>query len=127
MEQGGNMKSVFERFCRGLKLVEKAIESKGYEFAWNEHLGYVLTCPSNLGTGTNLKATINPWQGWFRVIGRRKRPFHVWNVAILKRSDVVGLFIVSMFCPCVLRYVYAFLFLLLKVNWKRIFGTLQHD
>lgn len=23
----------------------------GYEFMWNEHLGYILTCPSNLGTG----------------------------------------------------------------------------
>lgn len=23
----------------------------GYEYMWNEHLGYVLTCPSNLGTG----------------------------------------------------------------------------
>ena len=27
------------------------MKSKGYEFMWNEHLGYVLTCPSNLGTG----------------------------------------------------------------------------
>ncbi len=31
--------------------VETAIKSKGREFMWNEHLGYVLTCPSNLGTG----------------------------------------------------------------------------
>lgn len=23
----------------------------GHEFMWNKHLGYVLTCPSNLGTG----------------------------------------------------------------------------
>ena len=23
----------------------------GKEFMWNEHLGFVLTCPSNLGTG----------------------------------------------------------------------------
>ena len=23
----------------------------GYQYMWNEHLGYVLTCPSNLGTG----------------------------------------------------------------------------
>ena len=23
----------------------------GKEYMWNEHLGYVLTCPSNLGTG----------------------------------------------------------------------------
>ena len=51
MEQGGNMKSVFERFCRGLNEVERLIRSKGHEYMWNQHLGYVLTCPSNLGTG----------------------------------------------------------------------------
>ncbi|XP_029295378.1 creatine kinase U-type, mitochondrial-like [Cottoperca gobio] len=51
MEKGGNMKKVFERFCRGLKQVEHLIQERGWEFMWNEHLGYVLTCPSNLGTG----------------------------------------------------------------------------
>ena len=51
METGGNMKSVFDRFCDGLLKVESAIKNQGYEFMWNEHLGYVLTCPSNLGTG----------------------------------------------------------------------------
>ncbi len=51
MEKGGNMKSVFQRFCDGLKQVESAIQSAGNEFSWNEHLGYILTCPSNLGTG----------------------------------------------------------------------------
>ncbi|XP_066506317.1 creatine kinase, mitochondrial 2a (sarcomeric) isoform X2 [Hoplias malabaricus] len=51
MEKGGNMKRVFERFCRGLKQVEHLIQERGWEFMWNERLGYVLTCPSNLGTG----------------------------------------------------------------------------
>ncbi|CAK8690517.1 unnamed protein product [Clavelina lepadiformis] len=51
MEKGGNMKAVFERFCDGLQKVEGLIKSKGEEFMWNEHLGYILTCPSNLGTG----------------------------------------------------------------------------
>ena len=27
------------------------MKKKGLEYMWNEHLGYVLTCPSNLGTG----------------------------------------------------------------------------
>lgn len=31
--------------------VERLIMEKGWEFMWNERLGYVLTCPSNLGTG----------------------------------------------------------------------------
>ncbi|KAM6986438.1 creatine kinase, mitochondrial 2a (sarcomeric) [Aplochiton taeniatus] len=51
MEKGGNMKRVFERFCRGLQQVEKLIQERGWEFMWNERLGYILTCPSNLGTG----------------------------------------------------------------------------
>ena len=31
--------------------MEKNIAEKGWEFMWSEHLGYILTCPSNLGTG----------------------------------------------------------------------------
>nr|AAK35006.1 octameric creatine kinase precursor [Chaetopterus variopedatus] len=51
MQKGGNMREVFDRFCNGLQKVENLIQSRGWEFMWNEHLGYVLTCPSNLGTG----------------------------------------------------------------------------
>ncbi|XP_072173883.1 creatine kinase B-type-like isoform X2 [Diadema setosum] len=51
METGANMVRVFERFCRGLQEFERLVKKSGYEFMWNEHLGYVLTCPSNLGTG----------------------------------------------------------------------------
>ena len=31
--------------------IEKLFKERKREFMWNEHLGYVLTCPSNLGTG----------------------------------------------------------------------------
>ena len=31
--------------------VEDAMKSKGHEYMYNDHLGYILTCPSNLGTG----------------------------------------------------------------------------
>ena len=51
MEKGGDMRAVFDRFCRGLNEVERLIKRQGHEFMWNEHLGYILTCPSNLGTG----------------------------------------------------------------------------
>uniref|UniRef100_A0A8C1KSV2 creatine kinase n=1 Tax=Cyprinus carpio TaxID=7962 RepID=A0A8C1KSV2_CYPCA len=51
MQKGGNMKEVFNRFCTGLTKIEELFKEKGHEFMWNEHLGYVLTCPSNLGTG----------------------------------------------------------------------------
>ncbi|EPQ01490.1 Creatine kinase B-type [Myotis brandtii] len=45
------MKEVFTRFCNGLTQIEGLFKSKNYEFMWNPHLGYILTCPSNLGTG----------------------------------------------------------------------------
>uniref|UniRef100_UPI00398E9F04 creatine kinase M-type n=1 Tax=Pristiophorus japonicus TaxID=55135 RepID=UPI00398E9F04 len=51
MQKGGNMKEVFRRFCVGLKKIEDIFVKAGRGFMWNEHLGYVLTCPSNLGTG----------------------------------------------------------------------------
>lgn len=51
MQKGGNMKEVFDRFCTGLKEVESKIMEVGEGFMWSKHLGYILTCPSNLGTG----------------------------------------------------------------------------
>lgn len=51
MEKGGNMKAVFTRFCTGLTKIENLLKERGHALMWNEHLGYVLTCPSNLGTG----------------------------------------------------------------------------
>ncbi|KAH0620338.1 hypothetical protein JD844_020639 [Phrynosoma platyrhinos] len=51
MQKGGNMREVFTRFCTGLTQIETLFKSKNYEFMWNPHLGYILTCPSNLGTG----------------------------------------------------------------------------
>jgi len=51
MQKDGDIKAVFTRWCEGLNKFEAAIKAAGHEFMWNEHLGYILTCPSNLGTG----------------------------------------------------------------------------
>jgi len=51
MQKGGNIKEVFRRFCQGLTKFETAMKADKHDFMWNEHLGFVLTCPSNLGTG----------------------------------------------------------------------------
>jgi len=51
MEKSGDIRKVFQRFCEGLIKVETLMKQAGNEYMWNEHLGYVLTCPSNLGTG----------------------------------------------------------------------------
>merc|ERR1712168_286594 len=51
MQKGGDIKGVFRRFCEGLTKIETLMKERGHSYMWNEHLGYVLTCPSNLGTG----------------------------------------------------------------------------
>uniref|UniRef100_UPI00398F2C05 creatine kinase M-type-like isoform X1 n=2 Tax=Pristiophorus japonicus TaxID=55135 RepID=UPI00398F2C05 len=51
MQQGGNMKQVFTRYCLGLQKLEEIYHQKKHPFTWKDNLGYVLTCPSDLGTG----------------------------------------------------------------------------
>jgi len=51
MQTDGNMGEVWSRFCRAINDVEKIMKGDGFEYMYSEHLGYILTCPSNLGTG----------------------------------------------------------------------------
>jgi len=51
MQKNSDIKEVFRRFCEGLTKFEGAMKADGSDFMHNDHLGYVLTCPSNLGTG----------------------------------------------------------------------------
>ncbi|MEA1893555.1 MAG: phosphagen kinase [Campylobacterota bacterium] len=45
MQQGGDIKEVFTRLTTAIAEIEKKIK-----FAYNEHLGYITSCPTNLGT-----------------------------------------------------------------------------
>jgi len=51
MEKGGTLLNTFTRFCNGMTLFENALKRRGNEFMWTRRLGYIVTCPSNLGTG----------------------------------------------------------------------------
>jgi len=52
MEMGHDIKSVFVRFVDLCNKVETSMkDASGTTFAHSDHLGYILTCPSNLGTG----------------------------------------------------------------------------
>jgi len=42
---------VTARFIRACDEVQKVLKAEGSDFMHNETLGWVLTCPSNLGTG----------------------------------------------------------------------------
>jgi len=49
--EGKNIKEVTARFIRACDEVQKVLKAEGSDFMHNDHLGWVLTCPSNLGTG----------------------------------------------------------------------------
>merc|ERR1712086_43152 len=43
--------AIFQRFANATKAVQESLEADGYGIMHNDHLGFILTCPSNLGTG----------------------------------------------------------------------------
>ncbi len=45
MQMGGDIKEVFERLMSAVEVIEKEVP-----FAYSEHLGYLTSCPTNLGT-----------------------------------------------------------------------------
>ena len=56
MELGGDIPSVFRRFCTLSDALKASAENNGTKLMWNETLGFLGTCPSNLGTG--LRASV---------------------------------------------------------------------
>ena len=51
LRKGGDIFAVFEKLVRGVNAMEKQMKEQGYQFLHDEHLGYVVGCPTNLGTG----------------------------------------------------------------------------
>jgi creatine kinase/arginine kinase len=45
MQSGGDIKEVFSRLVTAIKELEKKMK-----FSYNNHLGYITSCPTNLGT-----------------------------------------------------------------------------
>uniref|UniRef100_A0A7S0YWG5 Arginine kinase n=1 Tax=Hemiselmis tepida TaxID=464990 RepID=A0A7S0YWG5_9CRYP len=56
MEDGGDVKGVFGRFCALSDAIKAAAEANGKSLMYDEKLGFLGTCPSNLGTG--LRASV---------------------------------------------------------------------
>lgn len=51
MQKGDGIKQIFVRFATACNKVQDVLKANGYDFMHNDHLGFILTCPSNLGTG----------------------------------------------------------------------------
>jgi len=58
MEKGDDIKAIFTRFANATEAIQKCCKEEGYDFMHNEHLGFILTCPSNLGTGLRAGAMV---------------------------------------------------------------------
>lgn len=54
MQKGADIAAVFERLCRAAKHIEGVCK-----FAHDEHLGYITSCPTNLGTAMRASVHIN--------------------------------------------------------------------
>ena len=64
MEQGGDVKGVFERLARGIKAVGDSVKAEsGKDFALDERYGYIHSCPTNLGTGMRASVHVD-LPGW---------------------------------------------------------------
>jgi len=51
MQKGAAITEIFTRFSNATAAVQTTLEAEGCGFMQNPHLGWILTCPSNLGTG----------------------------------------------------------------------------
>jgi len=51
MQKGDDIRQIFARFAIACREMQVVLKAEGKDFMHSEHLGYILTCPSNLGTG----------------------------------------------------------------------------
>eukprot|EP00353_Schmidingerella_taraikaensis_P016533 CAMPEP_0185606798 /NCGR_PEP_ID=MMETSP0436-20130131/5040_1 /TAXON_ID=626734 ORGANISM="Favella taraikaensis, Strain Fe Narragansett Bay" /NCGR_SAMPLE_ID=MMETSP0436 /ASSEMBLY_ACC=CAM_ASM_000390 /LENGTH=397 /DNA_ID=CAMNT_0028238491 /DNA_START=10 /DNA_END=1203 /DNA_ORIENTATION=+ len=51
MQKGADVVAVFRRFADACNAVESSLKSNGAGYAHTPRLGYITTCPTNLGTG----------------------------------------------------------------------------
>ncbi|XP_078575743.1 arginine kinase-like [Branchiostoma floridae x Branchiostoma japonicum] len=52
MQKGADVKAVFDRLCRGIDAINKALLRHAQTgFAFHKQYGYLSSCPTNLGTG----------------------------------------------------------------------------
>lgn len=64
MQKGGDVRGVFERLAKGIKAVGESVKGESNkEFLLDPRLGYLHSCPTNLGTGMRASVHID-LPGW---------------------------------------------------------------
>merc|ERR1719219_1617612 len=81
MQKGDDVREVTARFIRACDAVQKVLKAEGADFMHSDHLGYILTCPSTLGTGLRAGAMMlipnlsakPEFKGWLGKMGLQAR------------------------------------------------------
>merc|ERR1719375_251151 len=73
--EGKNIREVTARFMRACDEVQVVLRASGYDFMHDRNLGWILTCPSNLGTGLRAGTIVklpnlSSRPDWKKMIGR---------------------------------------------------------
>merc|ERR1712111_326468 len=64
MQKGGDVRGVFDRLAKGIQAVGDSVKAEsGKEFLLDARLGYLHSCPTNLGTGMRASVHID-LPGW---------------------------------------------------------------
>merc|ERR1711872_448371 len=64
MQNGGDVKAVFDRLARGIKAVGDSVKAEsGKDFMLDPKYGYIHSCPTNLGTGMRASVHVD-LPGW---------------------------------------------------------------
>merc|ERR1711997_1196906 len=64
MQQGGDVRGVFERLARGIQTVQDSVKAEsGKDFQLSDKFGYIHSCPTNLGTGMRASVHVD-LPGW---------------------------------------------------------------
>ena len=64
MNKGGDVKGVFSKLARGIQAVgDSVMAESGRKFMLDERLGYLHSCPTNLGTGMRASVHVD-LPGW---------------------------------------------------------------
>lgn len=58
MEFGNDIVGIFTRWKKGVEIMKTALEKLNSGFQYDDHFGYINTCPSNLGTGLRASAMV---------------------------------------------------------------------
>merc|ERR1712002_1424609 len=67
MQQGGDVKAVFDRLAKGIKAVQESVKKEsGKDFCLDKKYGYIHSCPTNLGTGMRASVHVD-LPGWTKV------------------------------------------------------------